>query len=374
MALKVIHLLAVSAISLTIYGYASYYSAPSTPLRAAPTLSLVDRNGTIQPEQDWSRQTSGTNSTITNITIPSSLPSVVTIPTEKSNVTSKPQSTNHQQDLNKGIKTRTFYVAGHDVPRPEVCPDLGAHLKLLIMIMSAPSHFDARMAIRQTWGHFTSRSDVAMSFLLGTTEDAKLESVIEEEGWMYSDIVRGRFLDSYNNLTLKTVSMMEWVSDYCPKARFAMKTDDDMFINIPKLLNFTDKHANDKNVIFGRLAKRWKPIRNQKSKYFVSRNQYRPALFPDFMTGPAYILPGNLARDLYKTALDQTYLKLEDVFMTGVVAQKLKIKRFHAAEFLNKRVPMNACTVQRAISIHMVKFSEQFDLWKKLLDGKAKCK
>lgn len=230
------------------------------------------------------------------------------------------------------------------------------------------------MAIRQTWGHYSSRKDVAIAFLLGITEDAKLETALATEGALYGDIIRGRFFDSYNNLTLKTISMMEWVSDYCPKAKFVLKTDDDMFINIPKLLSFTERHLNDKKVIYGRLAKRWKPIRNPKSKYYVSTSQYRAPVFPDFTTGPAYLLPASLAGDLYKGSLDQTYLKLEDVFTTGVVAQKLKIKRAHAAEFLNKRVPLNACTVQRAISIHMVKFSEQFDLWKKLLDGKTKCK
>jgi hypothetical protein len=30
--------------------------------------------------------------------------------------------------------------------------------------------------------------------------------------------------------------------------------------------------------------------------------------------------------------------------------------------------------VIKGISFHMVKFHEQFDLWKKLQDGKTKCK
>lgn len=168
--------------------------------------------------------------------------------------------------------------------------------------------------------------------------------------------------------------MLEWVDNYCPKVSFVLKTDDDMFINVSRLLLFISKHKPEQRVIYGRLAKKWKPIRNKKSKYYISPQQYRPPIFPDFTTGPAYLMPGRLAKELYSAALNHTYFKLEDVFVTGIVASSLKIKRVHVPEFLNKRISFTACSVQRGISIHMVKGAEQYDLWKKLQDGLAKCK
>lgn len=269
---------------------------------------------------------------------------------------------------------RAIYEAGHMVPIPEKCPNFGKEMDLVIIIMSAPTHLEARMAIRQTWGHFGQRSDISILFMLGATMDSKVETILRKEQKTYNDVIRGKFLDSYSNLTLKTISTLEWVDNYCSKVKFLLKTDDDMFINVPRLQAFTIKHARDKNVIFGRLAKKWKPIRNKKSKYFVSQAQFKHAVFPDFTTGPAYLLSSDIVRKLYDAALDQTYLKLEDVFVTGIVADKLGIKRIHANEFLNKKISYSACNVQRGISIHMVKYSEQFDLWKKLFDGKSKCK
>jgi hypothetical protein len=97
-------------------------------------------------------------------------------------------------------------------------------------------------------------------------------------------------------------------------------------------------------------------------------------LFPDFTTGPAYLLTNDVVHDLYTAALNLTYLKLEDVYTTGIVAQQLKIRRIHAPEFINKRITWQTCQVIKGISFHMVKFHEQFDLWKKLQDGKATCK
>ncbi|KAH0951092.1 hypothetical protein HN011_002127 [Eciton burchellii] len=269
---------------------------------------------------------------------------------------------------------RAIYEAGHTVTIPERCPNQGRDMDLVVIVMSAPTHLEARTAIRQTWGHFGQRSDMSVLFMLGTTLDSRVENVLRKEQNMYNDMIRGRFVDTYSNLTLKTISTLEWVDSYCSEVRYLLKADDDMFINVPRLLAFVNKHAKDRNVIFGRLARKWKPIRNRKSKYYVSQAQFQQSVFPDFTTGPAYLLSSDTVRRLYDAALDQTYLKLEDVFTTGIVAHRLGIKRSHANEFLNKRIQYTACNIQRGISIHMVKYSEQFDLWKKLLDGKSKCK
>ncbi|KAL1110517.1 hypothetical protein AAG570_008045 [Ranatra chinensis] len=230
------------------------------------------------------------------------------------------------------------------------------------------------MAIRQTWGHFGMRKDVALGFVVGTSKESPMNSLTSQESLIYGDVIRANFIDTYDNLTLKTVSFLEWIDNYCSQVKFILKTDDDMFINFPKLLNFIEKHLNNERTIFGRLAKKWKPIRNSRSKYYVSLKQFSPVVFPDFTTGPAYLLTGDIVRDMYKNALNHTYLKLEDVFTTGIVAQSINVKRVHINEFLNKRIPFNVCNIKKSISIHMVKYHEQFDLWKKLLDGRSKCK
>jgi len=75
--------------------------------------------------------------------------------------------------------------------------------------------------------------------------------------------------------------------------------------------------------------------------------------------------------------MEKTYLKLEDVYTTGIVAQELKIKRMNIAEFANKKVNFRKtgfCALSRLISMHMVAYHEQFELWKKILDGRTKCK
>lgn len=73
--------------------------------------------------------------------------------------------TNHSSSkTNRGFLTRSIYVAGHNLTSSELCPELGAGLRLLIVITSAPDHSAARMAVRQTWGHFGQRKDVSKPF------------------------------------------------------------------------------------------------------------------------------------------------------------------------------------------------------------------
>lgn len=357
---RLLHLavLAITLLSLVLYvAYmpAQQLSTTSTPM-AGPLGPLVHHHLLATPQEC---------PTCKNDTSPLA---------RNSSSEQPPLNISSTPDITRGIPAQIIYEAGHNNGSSGICPELGKGVQILILITSAPSHDVARMAIRQTWGHYAARRDISIAFILGRTADKELSKKIDKEEYIYGDVIRGRFVDAYENLTLKTISILEWVDSHCPNAAFVLKTDDDMFVNVPRLHAFTLKHSPEQQVIYGRLARKWKPIHNKKSKYFISPQQYKMAVFPDFTTGPAYLFPAALARVMYPAALKHTYLKLEDVFVTGIVASDLKIKRTHAPEFLNKRVSLTACNVQSNISIHNVKVSEQFDLWKKLLDGHTKCK
>ncbi|KAI8043658.1 UDP-GlcNAc:betaGal beta-1,3-N-acetylglucosaminyltransferase 9 [Drosophila gunungcola] len=305
----------------------------------------------------------------------SARPPVPVAKTTKSKIVAK-EPPNAPVDPSKGVATEQLYEPGHldeEVDAERICPRDGEFIKLLVLISSAMSHDAARMSIRQTWMHYGSRRDVGMAFVLGRGTNETLNKALTQENFIYGDLIRGNFIDSYNNLTLKTISTLEWADLHCPKAKYILKTDDDMFINVPKLLTFLDKHK-DKRTIYGRLAKKWKPIRNKKSKYYVAVDQFAAGVFPSFTTGPAYVLTGDIVHELYVRSLKTVYLKLEDVFTTGIVAKSLNIKRVQANEFVNRRISFNPCNIRNAISVHMIKSNEQFDLWKKLLDQTTKCK
>lgn len=272
------------------------------------------------------------------------------------------------------LLTGELYEAGHSRPHPELCPQLGARLRLLILVASAPAHAAARDAVRLTWGAFARRRDVALAFVLGAPP-AALRAALDAEDALYGDLVVGNSVDSYSNLTLKTLSMLEWADAYCPRAPRLLKTDDDMFINVPRLLQFAaaPRRANATRTVWGKVRRKSLPVRTAKSKYYLSPRQFPARVLPDFATGPAYLLTADAVRPLLREAPAQPYVRLEDVFVTGVLGARLRLRRQHTPEFYNMKVAAQPCVVQRGFAIHMVRYHEQFDLWRKLLDGRAKC-
>ncbi|XP_021707832.1 beta-1,3-galactosyltransferase 5 isoform X2 [Aedes aegypti] len=321
-------------------------------------IQRIDKLSESQPVEEVKRLIIPTSKNVTS--------TVKAIPAKPADVTTE-----------KVVKTKDIYERGHmDDPSTitNICPNKGSDVNLLILVTSAPTHREQRLSIRQSWGHYGIRRDISIGFVLGRTMDQRIEDQLSAENYMYSDIIRGNFIDSYRNLTLKTLSLLEWTSTNCPNATYLLKTDDDMFINVPKLLQFIESHLSYKRSIFGRLAKKWKPIRNKKSKYYVSPEQYFPPVFPPFCTGPAYLMTSDIIVELYNKSLSQTYLKLEDVYTTGIVAQLLNIHRINIKEFLNRRIAFNQCNIKKSISIHMIKTNEQYDLWKKLSDNSVQCK
>lgn len=293
----------------------------------------------------------------------------------ESNESSKSVTLNSDKrfDITKGILTKVLYKRGFLQSQARICPDKGKDVKLVIIITSAPNHEESRNDIRNTWGQFALSQNISLGFLLGFTPNETVNKIISNEQKIHGDIIQGQSFDSYDNLTLKTISALEWVDTQCSNAQFVLKTDDDVFINIERLLFFISELDPSIDAIYGRLAKNWKPLRNKKSKYYTSIQQYKPEVFPTFTTGPAYVFPARISYKLFEAALSKIYFKLEDVFTTGLVAESLGINRRLVLGFLNKRINFTPCNLKRHISLHPLRKKEQSKLWK-MVNEEGKCK
>lgn len=253
------------------------------------------------------------------------------------------------------------YVAGFSYPNPQICPDLGRKLKVVIMVISDPNHYNIRMNIRRTWGQ--NKSDVAVVFLMGTTDSEDTRKSLKAERLACGDMVFARFREDYRNLTLKSMSMMQWVSEYCPRAHFLLKADDDMYINVPRLLEVLYKLNVDRRALYGELI-RWRiPERQNDSQYFVSLEEYAEKVYPDYLIGPSYLLPASLASTIYNKSLTLPFNSMEDVFITGLVATSLNLKRINTPGFLNDQSFQSnygACAIFKVITMSKTKFYKYY--------------
>jgi hypothetical protein len=110
-------------------------------------------------------------------------------------------------------------------------------LKVVVVVVSAPGHFDRRQLVRRTWaGRLGDTSWGRHVFLTGRTANATLQSRVEEESGQFGDIVQLDMMDSYEILTAKSVALLHWAQQFCSaKVPFVLKCDDDVYVNMGRL-------------------------------------------------------------------------------------------------------------------------------------------
>lgn len=246
-------------------------------------------------------------------------------------------------------------------------------LTLLIVVFSAPNNFRSRMAIRETWGSIAHQNDVVLVFLLGFSPNESISHQILHESTLYRDIIQGDFMDTYLNLSLKSISMLNWVNTYCNHFRFMLKIDDDVFLNPKNLFKFLNSQKEDQKVIFGRVLSNELPHRNKADKNFVSIDDYPASSYPDFVVGPSYVYTRLTSREIYSVIFNTSFLNFEDVFLNGLCADKALVLRVHHDDFgVNSgEMTWDLCIIHELISIHDINADNMQLLWWSVQDTRG---
>ena len=113
--------------------------------------------------------------------------------------------------------------------------------------MSDSENILYRNVIRTSWGSPSIPGvKTRLAFMLGYSTDKLYQDKIRNESLLHGDIVQGNFLDSYRNLTYKTVLGHMWVSSFCTQAEFVMKADDDIYLDLYGLYTVASRYIEDK--------------------------------------------------------------------------------------------------------------------------------
>ncbi|XP_078661721.1 beta-1,3-galactosyltransferase 1-like [Branchiostoma floridae x Branchiostoma belcheri] len=248
----------------------------------------------------------------------------------------------------------------------EKCKD--PDLFLVVMVTSRHAHFEARAAIRETWGNATSIMgyELATLFVIGRTDDPSLQRTIVEEGRRYGDIVQMDSYESYENLTLKTISALKWTSMNCRQAKFVMKTDDDVFVNYPRLVrtlaNFRH-NAEEKNLMLGCVVSWAFPVRTPGKKWYMDTEIFPRWLYPPYCIGSGYVMSSDVAHRLYMTSLKVPIVQIEDVYL-GICAEKAGIKPRNHPEFgCWKNTAYAYCRFKELLTAHGLKPRDLTEAW-----------
>ncbi|RUS74862.1 hypothetical protein EGW08_017386 [Elysia chlorotica] len=314
-----------------------------------------------------------------------------------------------------------------DVLRAAIWPAVscaGRDVELVLCVPVKRNGFDRRAAVRITWGSYgkyggrstegngtASRNnhsslviqtkngtftpgEIILVFFIGSADSLSDENGeqkrIEREAKTYGDIFQDTYIDTYKNLTLKSISIINWISKNCPNARYAAKIDDDMYVNIPYLLSRLRDHAKKTSAAFssppenilrapppflvGAINYGASVIRNKKNKWYTSKEAYQDELYPNYLSGTAYAMSGSAAPLLYEASLRIPLFWMEDIFITGMCAKVARVQLIPDAGFNFFKIKPEGCSFRTTISGHRYTIAQLKSIHKELHDPSLKCK
>ncbi|XP_075527611.1 beta-1,3-galactosyltransferase 5-like [Dermacentor variabilis] len=195
--------------------------------------------------------------------------------------------------------------------------------------------------------------DFVVVFLLGKTQDPEVQRKVFAEQGLYGDIVQGDFLDTYRNLTYKTVMLIRWAREKCSGVSFVLKTDDDMLVSVWDLAVVVNSLEGVKRTMWGYLHRHSTPIRNVSSKWYVSRKEYAPDTYPPFLSGTGYLISGDSIAALEELTHDECFFPFEDVYLTAIVAERAQVSRLGFDGFSNEHKWFHQpCSTPRVVTSH----------------------
>lgn len=205
-----------------------------------------------------------------------------------------------------------------------------SNINIVIIVTSYFGNVETRSAMRRAFPRKKLEEfRIKRVFLLGLAPKDRYttQNAIVDESRRFNDLVQGNFLESYRNLTYKHVMGHKWVAERCRSAKYVIKMDDDIVVDLYKmrgdLLNF--KWSNE-NTMAGYILKNMKPIREPRNKWFVRSEEYDGAIYPVFLSGWFYITTPRISQSIFQLSHRVPYFWIDDVYVTGILADKLKTK------------------------------------------------
>ncbi|XP_073443650.1 beta-1,3-galactosyltransferase 2-like [Dendrobates tinctorius] len=253
------------------------------------------------------------------------------------------------------------------INQPDKCKNRKPFLVIFVLVRC--QDFESRHTIRDTWGNESIYDvEVVKIFLLGLPHIApnQTQDLLEEESWTFGDIVQQDFIDTYYNLTLKTLMGMEWVTTFCPSASYALKVDSDMFLNVDYLIHnvlYPDLPVRT-NYFTGALVENSRAVRNKASKSYVPKEIYPNDTYPPYGSGAGYVFSLDMAKKIYDLAQEIRVIPVEDAFM-GICLYELHIPLNESPKgaFIKYRLNYDHCKFRKVVRVQDYFGEELRNIW-----------
>ncbi|XP_071752372.1 beta-1,3-galactosyltransferase 1-like [Centroberyx gerrardi] len=253
---------------------------------------------------------------------------------------------------------------------------------LVLMVPVAPGDVAARGAIRKTWGKegLVQGELVQTLFLLGLPGGADAEQQqgkLKQENLQHHDLIQSDFQDSYRNLTIKTMVMLEWLSAHCIKASYVMKIDSDMFLNVPNLVKLLlDPSTPKQNYMTGLVWWHSPVLRDPSNKFYMPREVIAEPEYPPYPLGMGYVMSLDLPGKILGVSPQIRPIYIEDAYL-GMCLKRLGISPTDPPEksmfVVNPWLALSRCSLSKVIAVTTTSVPQMMSYWEKTREPGEPC-
>ncbi|KAJ2938775.1 hypothetical protein O0L34_g781 [Tuta absoluta] len=214
-------------------------------------------------------------------------------------------------------------------PATSVCAQRS---RLVIIVTSYVGHVELRSAHRRAMpAELLQTLNASRVFLLAkipSRETSIVQEAIKNENEIFGDLLQGAFDEHYRNLTLKHLMGLRWASTRCANAAYILKIDDDTVFRLDKTYNLLSqiKDLDKSQLLLGYMLNNTIPKRQKHNKWYVSWEEFGRSVYPSYLSGWYYITTPQVAAALVEEALYHPPFWIDDVFITGILAEATGIK------------------------------------------------
>ena len=211
------------------------------------------------------------------------------------------------------------------VPKPQspeilfesVEKDNSNRLKLIVLVSSHASHVERRKLIRKYWGnhsHWTTPFQWKVIFVTGLFSSS-YKNQLHVEGNTYRDVLIENIGESFYTLSFKVMLGLKWVQRNL-KYDFLLKCDDDVFVNIDRLMRVL---STTRDQYFGQKMRK-QPVERE-GRYGVSEKEHPNPFYDTFCSGGGFVLNRLTVSKMIPFFNWVNPLKIDDAYI-GKIATK----------------------------------------------------
>merc|ERR1719347_235920 len=205
-------------------------------------------------------------------------------------------------------------------------------VSLLVMVSSGPRNKVNRDRWRKEVKDLTK--EVMLIFLVSRGATVVDNKRLSEEHAAHGDILSSTLVDGHRKLGYKILTGYVWAGINCGQVQAVAKTDDNVYLDLTKLLQLLQQKKLSENTIAcgsGTPHRNMKTLRSagphMTGNWSTSKEELEADIMPDFCCGFLYLTTPGVGTALVQAALimygDTEVVQIEDSLITGVLRERL---------------------------------------------------